>query len=244
MAFTFNINYVPTGCLAIGFKVEAPDTAPETITVRHTDPELTVTTLDPIEVFPTGKSDYFLAGLTTALAFDTAYTVEILIDDAVVHTQELEMPAPGARRSPVLRQRLFEVLLDAYNTGEIESQPFGSRHTPSSVNISFLKQKGTFIEVSPAYVSNMSYDNATASIQEVVVPFVAFAAIDSKEDTESLSEDFEEVQGYLLETSWRLNAFGLIQSSARFENQEPQIDPDRNAVKIESQLIVNMRRNF
>lgn len=246
MAFSFNLSAVPTGSVAISFKKEESDVLPTEVKLSLTDSSLVETITDPLTVYASMYIDWYQIALTTPVTWDTEYTVSVLFDDVVVHTfdEPVELPAPGKRRLPVLRQRLFEKIFSAYQDGDIDIRPYGDAHKPSSVGIDGKALKGTIIEIMPGYVESMEYDNSTASIRQATVPFKAYASMDNPEDMEELATDVEEVLDYLLETSWSLNSFGLIQSSASCEAGSPEMNEDRRLATIEGAITVSMRRKF
>ena len=246
MAYKFSLGAVPTGSLALSFQVTSPDVVPTSVQLQLTDSAEDVTLTDPLEINETAYIEWKQCALTQPVSWGETYTVAVLFDDEVVHTfpDAFELATPGKRRSPVLRQRLYEVLLTAFNAGSIAAQPYGDAHRPATIAIDVKSIPGTIIEVAPAYVESMEYNTAVSQIAQVTVPLRAYASIDNPEDLEELSSDFEEVLGYLLETSWKLNSFGLIQSEATCDSGEPEISEDRKLAIIEGSITVPMRRNF
>ena len=241
MAFGFQLAIVPTGSVALRVTSRG-ETMPDEVSMTITGSGAPIET-GPLAVYPGPYNHVHDVALTEPIPFDDTYTIEIEFDGSVAHTEtDVINPLPDKRRAAVLRQRIYEVLSDAYGNGDIEAQPLGSPHAPGSVNAKMKFGVGTALEVGVGYIDRAVMNSHREQENEVVIPLTGYAACDEMEDASGLMEDMEELISYLLSTNWRLNGFQMDQSQAEFDTGKPTLNDDRKMVVCAGSLRVPMRR--
>jgi len=241
MPFEFILGAVPTGSLALTFQATG-GTLPETIKLQLTDADDIVTLLGPLVAHEGAFEGWYECGITSPLPWDTPYMVAVLFDDVVVHTfaDAVTVRNPGNRRAPVIRQRIYEVLLREFLAGNITAQPYGTPHRPVAVGNDILTETGTVIEIGPAYLGQLVADTADSQTCTVNIPIRGCCAIDSAEDGEELAADLEDAMHRLLEIDWCLSQFGVLQPTATWDGGQPEIG--EKIATISSVLSVTVNR--
>jgi len=224
MPYQFILGAVPTGSLALTFKANG-ETLPESIHLQLTDADDTVTLLGPLVAHEGGYAEWYECGLTAPIEWDVLYMVAVLFDDNVVHTfpEAVVVRSPGNRRAPVLRQRIYEVLLTEFLADNITAQPYGTPHRPVAVSNEALTEAGVVIEVGAAYVSQLLVDTSDSQLCTINIPIRACCAIDSAEDGEELTAELEDAMRHLMDIDWRLSQFGVLQPTATWDGGAPEI---------------------
>lgn len=247
MAYVFpdsGIGILPTGALALAFKATDGWHVPTVITVQviRTTDSVVYDFADLESVV--GGDDWNYITRTPPLPLGGEYYVDVSFDGAIIYTSTIDIPSPGRRRSPVLRQRIYEVLFDGYLDNKLASMPYGTIHVPQSVQMDFKPSSAIIVEVQPCYLSSAGYYSSDAQVNDITVPINFYMSIDDAEDTEDLIVAAEDVYGYLIETDWELSAFAVFQSTLSISGGTPDIDQDRKLASIKSTMTVPMRRRF
>ena len=144
-----SITVTPTGSLGVSFMADSV-ALPAAISVTATNSALVMTTFSDLALVTATEENWQYVELTDPLPSNETYTVRVYFDDVEVHSEVLEVPAPGKLRGRVLRQRVYEVLFTGYMNGNIESRPYGSPFIPKTVNQDFKSTSGTVVEVGAA----------------------------------------------------------------------------------------------
>lgn len=242
------IRVVPTGSLAICFRLEAPSEMPEEITLSvledGADPE-EAQEIGPLPVISAAETAWKYLGLTPPLKFGVAYSVRVLFDGAEVHSETVEIPPHYGRKGSVLRQRLYELLLEGYQNGDLEAMPYGNGHCPGAVNEGdFKPEGGVIVEVGNYYTGSISLKDYRTRESQVTIPLNVHVPMDDESDAGAGSEAFEEIADYLMRVDWRLGGFGMFQSAATFEGNEPEVNEDRALAVMRGSLNVAMRKTI
>lgn len=237
---------VVTGSMGLCFRTDDP--LPDDITIEAMpaggDPE-DLLEFEGLEILSDDSTEWKYVELTPPVAFDVEYDVAVKFDGVIIHGETLMIPSPGAARGAVLRQRLYETLLRLYIAGEIEAKPYGDGQLPGIVHDGDIKAEGGLaLEVGNYYTSATNLRDYKTRESQISVPIRVYVAMDDSEDVAAASAEMENVLDALLKTDWGLNGFGMFQSQATFEGQEPDINEDRTVAVVTSTLSVNIRRKI
>lgn len=238
---------VVTGSLGLCFRADAEE-IPEDITIEAMpidgEPE-DLLVFSGLEILSDDSTEWKYVDLTPPLVYGVDYDVVVKFDGVVVHGETLMIPSPGAARGAVLRQRIYEVLLGLYRTGAIEAKPYGNGHMPGIINDGDIKAEGGLVvEVGNYYTSATNLRDYRTREAELSVPLRVHVAMDDGEDVAAGSAEMETLIDAMMASDWGLNGFGMFQSQATFEGQEPEINEDRTVAVVASSLSINIRRKI
>jgi len=239
------IDFVPTGSVAAAINMDGAALPAEIrLAVTNVETDITITT-DPLKVSKLDNNGWMAIELSQPWPFGKTYTVAVIGDGSSVYSSaEINNPAPGKRRSRVLRQRIYEVLYKAYDFEVLDIIPYGSAFSPASVAANWKAKAGIYIEVAPAFFEAIERESGNGQATMVSVPITGYATSDGPEDKESLVDVMEETLSYLIETDWQLQSFNVLQGEAQITAGEPEQDTDRQMITLRATLSVPMRRNF
>lgn len=241
MAFEFQLAVMPTGSFAVRISARG-ETMPAEIKMTVSGGSTLLET-DALKVYPGPYNHVHDVELIGPFPFDVTYIVDVIFDDMTEHQfTGVTNPLPDKRRAAVLRQRIYELLLAAYESGDIDAMPLGSPHAPGSINAKMKISTGTVLEVGVGYIDRAVMNSYREQENEVVIPLTGFASCDEVEDAGVLMADMEEVIAYLMSTDWKLNGFQMNQTQAEFDTGKPAFNDDRKMVTCAGSLRVPMRR--
>jgi len=242
------LTVVATGSLGVCFFITAPDVVPENIAVEAMPEGGDVgdqVGFGNLQILTGDESEWKYVQLTGPLKFGVTYDVTVKFDGVSVYTETLTIPIHGGRKGAVLRQRIYEVLLEGYREGHLEALPYGDGHSPGAINDNdFKPEAGTAIEVGNYYPSAISMRDYSTRQSQLTVPLNVHAAMDDETDVADTTIALEGAIDYLLKTDWRLNGFGMFQSAATFEGNEPEINNDRTVAVLRASLNMPMRNRI
>lgn len=239
---------VPTGSLGLCFRMTDGTALPTDITIEAMpaggDPD-DLLTFTGLEILSDDSTEWKYVELTPPVEFGVEYDVAVKFDGVIIHGETLEVPSPGAARGAVLRQRLYEVLLGLYRSGEIDAKPYGTGQLPGMVNDGYIKSEAGFVlEVGNYYITASSLTDYRTRESQVSLPLRLHVAMDDGDDIASGSAEMEAVIDALMAVDWGMNGFGMIQSQVTFEGEEAEINEDRTVAVVPATLSVAIRRKI
>lgn len=242
------LTIVATGSVGLGFALTAPDTMPAVISMEAMPEGGDVGDLITFPDLPvlTGPDDeWHQVGLTGPLKFGVTYDITVKFDGVEVYTETLTIPPHRGRKGAVLRQRIYETLLAGCLAGEIEAKPYGDFQVPGAVNDGdMVPEGGVIVEVGNYYPNSIRLKDYLTRETLIALPLNVNVPIDDEGDAAEATMALEEVIDYLMRTDWRLNGFGLIQSAATFEGNEPEVNDDRKLAVVRGTLNIPVRNRI